>query len=340
MDLPIAWFIIIALLWTGYFVLEGFDFGVGMLTRAVGKGDQERRLAIATIGPVWDGNEVWLITAAGATFAAFPGWYATLFSGFYLPLILILLALIVRAVSIEYRNKIDNATWRGRWDWAIVATAWIPSILWGVVFANFVRGVPIDDAGEFTGGLPDLLSPFALLGGLATLTLCLTHGAIFLSLKTNGPIRGRSSVAAKVISTVTIVAVGAWVIWAQVAYSVAWTWAIVAVALSSLLATRLLVETGRFGWAFVAHALVIASFVALVFGSMYPDVLPSVTDPAFSLTIQSTSSTHYTLTVMTWVAGVLTPVVVAYQGWTYWVFRRRLRVEDLLPHREPTLSGK
>jgi len=339
MDLAIAWFVIIAILWTGYLVLEGFDFGVGMLVRIAGRGDRERRLAINTIGPVWDGNEVWLITAAGATFAAFPEWYATLFSGFYLPLVLILLALIVRAVSIEYRGKINSASWRNRWDWSIVATGWLPSFLLGVVFANLIRGVPIDGSGEFTGSLQDLLSPFALVGGLVTLSLFLSHGAIFLALKTDGAVRERSESIASIASSVTVAVAGAWIVWAQVAYSTAWTWAVVAAAAASLVAARLLIGAGRFGWAFVANAAVIASFVALAFGSMYPDVLPSTTDPAFSLTVQSASSTDYTLGIMTWVAGFLTPVVLAYQGWTYWVFRRRLRVEDLPAHREPTFAG-
>ncbi len=339
MDLSIAWFVIIAILWTGYLVLEGFDFGVGMLIRIAGRGDRERRLAINTIGPFWDGNEVWLITAAGATFAAFPEWYATLFSGFYLPLVIVLLALIVRAVSIEYRGKINSATWRNRWDWSIVATAWVPSFLLGVVFANLVRGVPIDDSGEFTGRLLDLLSPFALAGGLVTLSLFLSHGAIFLALKTDGPVRDRSGFVATVASSASIVVAGAWVVWAQLSYSGTWTWAIVGIAAASLVAARLLIGTGRFGWAFVANAATIASFVAIAFGSMYPDVLPSTTDPAFSLTVESASSTDYTLGVMTWVAGFLTPVVLLYQGWTYWVFRRRLRVEDLPAHHEPTFAG-
>jgi cytochrome bd ubiquinol oxidase subunit II len=318
-------------------VLEGFDFGVGMLLGIGAKGDSERRVALNTIGPVWDGNEVWLLTAGGATFAAFPEWYATLFSGFYLPLLAILLALIVRAVSIEYRSKINDAAWRRRWDGAIVATAWFPSILWGVAFANIVRGVPIDEAGSYTGNLLTLLSPFALLGGLVTLTLFLSHGAIFLSLKTDGPIRERSGILAKVFTSLATALAGAWAVWAQLAYSVTWTWAVVAVALAGLLATHILAEVKRFGWAFVANAVVIASFVVLVFGSIYPDVMPSTTDPAFSLTIDNASSTDYTLKVMTWVAVFLTPVVVAYQSWTYWIFRRRLRSEDLPAHREPTL---
>ncbi|MCJ7826792.1 MAG: cytochrome d ubiquinol oxidase subunit II [Demequinaceae bacterium] len=337
MDLAAVWFIIIAVLWTGYFVLEGFDFGVGMLLRIGARGDSERRVAINTIGPVWDGNEVWLLTAGGATFAAFPEWYATLFSGFYLPLLVILLALIVRAVSIEYRSKINDPAWRRRWDWSITVTAWVPSILWGVAFANIMRGVPIDEAGSYTGNLLTLLSPFALLGGLVTLTLFLAHGAIFLSLKTDGPIRERCGFLAKVFTSLSVAVAGVWAVWAQLAYSVTWTWGVVAVAIAGLLATHVLTEVKRFGWAFVFNSLVIVWFVALVFGSMYPEVMPSTTDPAFSLTIRNASSTDYTLRIMAWVAVFLTPVVMAYQSWTYWFFRRRLRVEDLPAHHEPTL---
>ncbi|PKQ14421.1 MAG: cytochrome d ubiquinol oxidase subunit II, partial [Actinobacteria bacterium HGW-Actinobacteria-8] len=197
MNLADFWFILIAVLWTGYLVLEGFDFGVGMLMPRVGKTSKGKRVLINTIGPVWDGNEVWLLTAGGATFAAFPEWYATLFSGFYLPLLLILLALIVRPVAIEYRSKIDDENWRNRWNLAIVISSWIPSILWGVAFANIVRGVPIDAEGTYTGGFFNLLNPFALLGGLVTLAIFLSHGAIFLSLKTSGEVFERAKAFAK-----------------------------------------------------------------------------------------------------------------------------------------------
>ena len=338
MDLAVVWFILIAVLWTGYLVLEGFDFGVGMLMPFVAKDDEGRRVAINTIGPVWDGNEVWLLTAGGATFAAFPEWYATLFSGFYLPLLLILVALIVRAVAIEYRGKIDDATWRRRWDLGIIISAWIPSILWGVAFANIVRGVPIDASSSYTGNFFTLLNPFALLGGLTTLALFLSHGAIFLSLKTDGEIRGRSEALAKTFSAVAVAVAGAWAVWAQLAYSVVWTWAAVGVAAAALLAAHVAVELKRFGWAFIASAVAIVAAVVLIFGSLYPDVMPSTTDAAYSLTIDNASSTDYTLGVMTWVAGILTPVVLAYQAWSYWVFRRRLSVKDIPAHSEPTFS--
>jgi cytochrome bd ubiquinol oxidase subunit II len=338
MDLAVVWFILIAVLWTGYLVLEGFDFGVAMLLPFVGRSDEGRRVALNTIGPVWDGNEVWLLTAGGATFAAFPEWYATLFSGFYLPLLLILVALIVRAVAIEYRGKIDDVAWRRRWDLAITASAWIPSILWGVAFANIVRGVPIDATSNYTGNFFTLLNPFALLGGLATLALFLSHGAIFVALKTDGEVRVRAEKLAKTLSAIAVGVAGAWAIWAQVAYSVAWTWAAVGVAAVALVAAHIAVELRRFGWAFIASAVAIVAAVVLIFGSLYPDVMPSTTDAAFSLTVANASSTHYTLTVMTWVAGFLTPVVLAYQAWTYWVFRRRLNVGDIPAHSEPTFA--
>ncbi len=338
MDLALVWFILIAVLWTGYLVLEGFDFGVGMLIPFVAKSNEGRRVALNTIGPVWDGNEVWLLTAGGATFAAFPEWYATLFSGFYLPLLLILVALIVRAVAIEYRGKIDDVAWRKRWDWAIIVSAWIPSILWGVAFANIVRGVPIDATSSYTGNFFTLLNPFALLGGVTTLALFLSHGAIFLALKTDGEIRATAEGLARKLSLVAVVVAGVWAVWAQLAYSVAWTWAAVGVAAVALVAAWWFAAKEKFGKAFLASAIAIVAAVVLIFGSLYPDVMPSTTSAAYSLTVSNASSTHYTLTVMTWVAGFLTPVVLAYQAWTYWVFRRRLSVDSIPAHSEPTFS--
>ena len=340
MDLALIWFVLIAVLWTGYLVLEGFDFGVGMLMPIIGRTNRGRRVVLNTIGPVWDGNEVWLLTAGGATFAAFPEWYATLFSGFYLPLLLILLALIVRAVAIEYRGKINDQTWRTRWDWVIIISAWVPSILWGVAFANLVRGVPLDADHQYIGNFFTLLNPFALLGGVVTLTLFLSHGAIFLSLKTDGIIRERSEAFARRVTPVAIEVAGAWALWAQLAYSVAWTWAAVAIAALGLVAAWYSALKGRFGWAFIANAIAIVGAVVLIFGSLFPDVLPASNDPANSLTVDNASSTDYTLTVMTWVAVIMTPVVLAYQAWTYWVFRRRLSEEHIPEHTELTFLKK
>ncbi len=332
-DLPVLWFVIIAVLWTGYLVLEGFDFGVGMLMSVLPRGraeqrEKERRLLVNTIGPVWDGNEVWLITAAGATFAAFPEWYATLFSGFYLPLLAILVALIGRAVAFEYRGKIADAAWARRCDLAIQVGSWVPAALWGVVLANLVRGVALDADHQYVGGLWALLNPFALLGGLTTLTLFLLHGAVFVALKTDGGIRARARGHAQVLSVLTVAVAGGWALWAQVAYSVAWTWGAVAVAAAALAGVVVTNRAGREGWAFTLSAVTIVAAVVLIFGSMFPAVMPGL-DGGESLTIAEAASTPYTLRILTWVAVALTPLVVLYQAWTYWVFRRRLTTDHI-----------
>ena len=329
MDLPLIWFLLIAILWIGYMVLEGFDFGVGMLVPILGRNNKERRVLINTIGPVWDGNEVWLLTAGGATFAAFPEWYATMFSGFYLPLLLILVALIVRVCAFEYRGKINDDKWVAWWDRALVFGSWLPAVLWGVAFANLVRGVELNAEHDYVGGFFALLNPFALLGGAVTALLCLTHGAVFIALKTDGDIRGRARKLAGVLSIATTVAAGTWAVWAQVAYATnSWTWAVVAVAAVSLIVVIVANGKGREGIAFTASALAIASAVVLIFGAMFPDVMPAH-NPEYSLNIRNASSTDYTLTVMTWVAVALVPVVLIYQSWTYWVFRKRITVKHI-----------
>ena len=334
MELTTFWFITIAVLWIGYLVLEGFDFGVGMLLPVLGRNDTERRVLINTIGPVWDGNEVWLLVAGGATFAAFPEWYATLFSGFYLPLLLILVALIIRGVAFEYRGKIDDVRWRGRWDVAIVVGSALPSLLWGVAFANIVAGVPIDADRQFTGTLFTLLNPYGLLGGLTTLLLFALHGALFLGLKTSGELRERAVGLAARLSVPTLAVAGLFAVWTQLAHGKAWTWAAVLVAALALLGTVRAARAGREGQGFLLTTVVTVAAVILLFGSLFPDVMPSSTNPAFSLTVHNASSTHYTLVVMTWVAVLLTPFVLLYQGWTYWVFRRRIGVGDI-----PASSG-
>jgi cytochrome bd ubiquinol oxidase subunit II len=329
MELTTFWFILIAVLWIGYFFLEGFDFGVGMLLHPLGPTDADRRVMINTIGPVWDGNEVWLLTAGGATFAAFPYWYATLFSGFYLPLLLILLALIFRGVAFEYRGKVDSARWRARWDLAIAVGSWVPAVLWGVAFANIVRGVPIDAGGDFTGDLFTLLNPFALLGGVVTATLFLLHGANFLSLKTVGEVRERAHRVAEIAGPVAVVGGGAFLIWNQVARGKGWTWITVLAAAGALVVGIVAERRRREGIAFGATGVAIAMAVVSLFGSLYPYVMPSTTDDAYSLTVTNASSTDYTLKVMTIVALVMTPVVLLYQGWTYWVFRKRIGTQHL-----------
>ncbi len=330
MELTTVWFSLIAILWIGYFTLEGFDFGVGMLLPVLAKDEKERRVLYNTIGPVWDGNEVWVLVAGGATFAAFPEWYATLFSGFYLPLLLILVALIVRNLAFDYRGKRDDATWRARWDAAAIFGSYLPAVLWGVAFANIVAGVPIDENKEFTGNLFTLLNPFGLLGGLVTLSLFLTHGAMFVALKTDGDIRHRArslsvrlGLAAAVLAVVFLtwtLAKSGWEVPALLLF---------VLAAAALLGAVLMASKGREGWAFIGTFVTIAAAVAGLFVVLFPNVMPSTTDAAYSLTTVNASSTAYTLKVMTWVAVVFTPVVLVYQSWTYWVFRKRIGTQHI-----------
>jgi cytochrome d ubiquinol oxidase subunit II len=336
MTFQTVWFLLIAVLWVGYFILEGFDFGVGMLVRAVSKNEADRRAVLTTLGPVWDGNEVWLLVAGGATFAAFPEWYATLFSGFYLPLFLILVSLIVRGVAFEYRSKYGKAQWRQRWDVAIFIGSAIPALLWGVAFANIVRGVPIEKAAsgslEYTGGFFNLLNPYALLGGVVTLTVFLTHGAVFLSLKTAGEIRVRAQGIAKISGLVAAVAAVGFLAWTnlmlpEINARVLTLSIIVALLWVAGMAANLM---GREGWAFIFSAGTIAVFVSTLFYALYPRVMPSSLGSQFDLTITNASSTDYTLKVMTVVAVVMTPLVLIYQGWTYWVFRKRVSASQIM----------
>lgn len=329
MELSTVWFILIAVLWIGYFTLEGFDFGVGMLLPILGRDDRERRVMINTIGPVWDGNEVWVLTAGGATFAAFPEWYATLFSGFYLPLLLILLALIVRGLAFEYRHQRPEATWQGWWDRAIIIGSFVPALLWGVAFANIVRGVPIDENKEFTGNLFTLLNPVGLLGGLVTLFLFLTHGAIFLALKTDGDIRIRARALAIKLGLVAAVVAVAFLVWAQIHTGNVGSAVAFVLAAAALLGGLGMTLKAREGWAFIGTFACIALAVAGLFIALFPDVMPSTTDAAYSLTTSNASATDYTLKVMTIVAVIFTPIVLCYQAWTYWVFRKRISVTHI-----------
>ena len=329
MELTTVWFGLIAVLWIGYFCLEGFDFGVGMLMPVLARDDTERRVLINTVGPVWDGNEVWVLVAGGATFAAFPEWYATLFSGFYLPLLLILLALIVRNLAFEYRGKRDEAAWRKRWDLALIVGSVVPALLWGVAFANIVRGVPINADKEFTGNLFTLLNPYALLGGLTTLLLFATHGAVFVSLKTDGEIRHRARALAVRVGLVAAAVAVVFLVWTQLATGSAGSAVAFVVAAAALVGGLLMASRGREGWAFIGTMVAIAAAVAGLFLALFPDVMPSSTRAAWSLTTTNASATHYTLTVMTWVAVVFTPLVLAYQSWTYWVFRKRIGTQHI-----------
>ena len=329
MELTTVWFGLIAVLWIGYFCLEGFDFGVGMLLPVLGRNDTERRVLINTIGPVWDGNEVWVLVAGGATFAAFPEWYATLFSGFYLPLLLILVALIVRGLAFEYRAKRDDVRWRARWDAAIIVGSTVPALLWGVAFANILRGVPIDADKEYVGGFFNLLSPYALLGGLTTLLLFLTHGALFVALKTDGDIRHRARALALRVCVAAAVAAVAFLLWTQVHTGGSASLVLFVLAAAALVGGLAAAGRAREGWAFLGTFVAIALAVAGMFAALFPDVMPSSLDPAWSLTTTNASATDYTLTVMTWVAVVFTPIVLLYQGWTYWVFRKRISTHHI-----------
>jgi cytochrome d ubiquinol oxidase subunit II len=331
LNLETLWFALIAVLWTGYFFLEGFDFGVGVLLPFLGRDDVDRRLMVNAIGPVWDGNEVWLIVAGGATFAAFPEWYATLFSGFYLALFLILAALIFRGVAFEFRGKDARPEWRRWWDRAIFWGSALPALLWGVAFANVLRGVAIGADHEWQGSFLDLLNPYALLGGLTTLLLFTLHGGVFLALKTDGDLRARARTASRWLAAPAAASVFGFLAWTfvnardndGVVPGVVPIAAIVAaVAVEWLLRERLE------GWAFVATGVAIAALTATIFLNLYPRVMPSSLGAANDLTIWNASSSHYTLKVMTIVAGVFTPIVLAYQAWTYWVFRRRLSRDD------------
>jgi cytochrome d ubiquinol oxidase subunit II len=324
MHLTTVWFVLIAVLWIGYFVLEGFDFGVGILLPVLGRNPDDRNAMLAAIGPVWDGNEVWLLVAGGATFAAFPEWYASLFSGFYLALLLILLALIVRGMALEYRNKSQEAYWQRRWDIAITVSSVVPALLWGVAFGNIVHGVPLNSQHVFTGTLLTLLNPYALLGGLVTLSLFTLHGAVFLALKTDGDIRHAAGRFATRAGAVAIVLAAGFLSWTQLS-SGRWATDITAAAAAVFLIGAVAANLRRReGWAFTATAVTILLAVVTLFGDLWPNVLPSSTNAAFSLNVHNAASSSYTLGVMSWVALFGTPLVLAYQGWTYWVFRKRI----------------
>ncbi|MEU3849142.1 cytochrome d ubiquinol oxidase subunit II [Streptomyces sp. NPDC029554] len=329
MELHDVWFVLIAVLWTGYFFLEGFDFGVGVLTKLLARDRPEKRVLINTIGPVWDGNEVWLLTAGGATFAAFPEWYATLFSGFYLPLLLILVCLIVRGVAFEYRVKRPEENWQRNWETAIFWTSLLPAFLWGVAFGNIVRGVKIDRDFNYAGGVLDLLNPYALLGGLVTLTLFTFHGTVFVGLKTVGEIRERARKLALRVGAVTALLALAFLLWTQSERGDGASLVAVVVAVASLVLALAAARVGREGWAFVLSGLTIVATVAVLFLTLFPNVMPSTLNPDWSLTVTNASSSPYTLKIMTWCAGVATPVVMVYQGWTYWVFRKRIGTQHI-----------
>jgi len=342
-DLQTLWFVLIAVLWSGYFVLEGFDFGVGMLLPFLPADERERAAMFETIGPIWDGNEVWLVTAGGATFAAFPAWYATMFSGFYLALLLLLFFLIIRVVSFEWREKSESPRWRATWSWANAVGSFGASLIWGIALANLLYGVPINSSGDFTGSFWDLFSVYTVLAGVTVVLLFAFHGATFLTLRTTGDLCRRAGVAARRLSLVAAAAAAAFLSW-TVAVAVDRNdksvfppilpalLGIAAVALAVVFVFR-----RRTGWAFAMTALGAVLWVATIFTSLYPRVMVSSTDFGNSLTVDNASSAHYTLAVMSVVAAVFLPLILLYQGWTYRVFRDRVGGEPAATEAPPEL---
>jgi cytochrome d ubiquinol oxidase subunit II len=334
MDLQLLWFLLIAFFWAGYFLLEGFDFGVGMLLPFLPRDERERSVMFESIGPVWDGNEVWLVVAGGATFAAFPSWYATMFSGFYIALLLVLFFLIIRVVSFEWREKRDSARWRGTWMWANTIGSAGAALIWGVGLANLVHGVPIDTDGHFAGDFLDLFSPYTVVAGLAAVVLFAFHGATFLTLKTRGDLLERARHASRRLAVPAALVAGGFLVW-TVAVAVDRNdkdvFPPVLPAAAGILALAFAVVfafSGRSGWTFTMTGAGAVLMVATLFTSLYPRVMVAHPEFSNSLTVESASSSHYALAVMTVAAAILAPVVLLYQGWTYHVFRERLGVEE------------
>ncbi|ROL56490.1 cytochrome d ubiquinol oxidase subunit II [Bacteroidetes/Chlorobi group bacterium MS-B_bin-24] len=337
MDLNTIWFILIAVLFIGFFVLEGFDYGVGILLPFLGKNDIERRAIINTIGPHWDGNEVWMITAGGAMFAAFPNWYATLFSGFYLALVIMLLALILRGVAFEYRSKRESPVWRNRWDWMIFIGSFVPALLWGVAISNIIRGVPIDDKMNYTGTFFTLLNPYSLLGGITALAIFTLHGAIFLSLKLADELLERARKTARQLWLPTVILLFAYIIFGYFDTDMFTKLGVNPGVIPilggiSILTVGWLLKIKREGWAFLMTALTIAFSTITIFMGLYPRVMVSSTNPDWSLTIYNASSSPYTLKTMTIIAIIFVPIVLAYQAWSYWVFRKRISTKSRMEY--------
>jgi cytochrome d ubiquinol oxidase subunit II len=326
MTLSNVWFVIVAFFWTGFFVLEGFDFGVGALHKVVGRTDLERRVAINTIGPVWDGNEVWLVVAGASMFAAFPPWYATWFSALYLALWLLLAALIIRGVSFEFRGKSDRPGWRATWSWTLTIGSVLAPVLFGVGLGDLLAGLPIDAEGDFTGSFLDLLTGYGVFVGVTLLTLCLFHGATFLSIRSTGVVRERSQALARRLSLPAAALVAGYVVWTY-ALARPGIWAVLALAvplLAVVIAVPLVRGDRAGGRAFAATAVSIGGVIAALFACLYPRLLISTTDSEYTLTVDNSTASPYSLQVMTVVAAVMVPLILLYQGWTYYVFRARV----------------
>ena len=326
------WYIIIAILWTGFFVLEGFDMGVGMLNGIVGRDEAGKRTVINTIGPLWDGNEVWLIVAGAAMFAAFPGWYATMFSGLYLAILVLLCALIVRGVSFEYRGKSMSRRWRSSWSWLLGIGSLLAPFLIGIALGDLLNGLPIGANHEYTGTFWDLFTGYGVFTGIALVALCLLHGAIFITLETVGDVRFRAGKTARRVAPVTALLTIAWVSWTHVtAGGGGFLNVIEFLTILAMLAAWVLVSGHHEGWAFAATTTTIALSIITIFVDLYPRVMVSSTNRAYSLTVYNSASGQYTLKVMTVVGLVLLPFVLAYQAWTYYVFRRRITDQSFQP---------
>lgn len=333
MDLNILWFILLTVLFSGFFFLEGFDYGVGILLPFIAKKDNERRAVINTIGPVWDGNEVWMITAGGAMFAAFPHMYATLFSGFYVALIFMLMGLIIRGVAFEFRSKREDPAWRNLWDWAIFIGSLLPGLLWGVAVSNLMRGVAIEADLNYYGGLLPLLNPYSLFGGLVFVSLFIIHGASFLGIKLKGDLKQKAKDAGGKVWMVAVILAVAFLVWTFLATDIlnnpGYDGIIPAIlAAAALLLYGYFLRKGKEGLTFICGGLVILLATVMVFSGLFPRLMISTLDPAYNLTIYNASSSDYTLRVITIVAGIFIPVILVYQGWTYWIFRKRLSPES------------
>ncbi|MCQ9388376.1 cytochrome d ubiquinol oxidase subunit II [Brevibacterium sp. 50QC2O2] len=322
--LPTIWFALIAVLWFGYLFLEGFDLGVGMLLKGFARDERERRVLLNSIGPVWDGNQVWLLTAGGATFAAFPLWYASLFSALYLPLTLALLGLIVRAVAIEYRGKGHSEAWRTGWTWCLAAGSTVAAFCVGAMLAVTTTGLPLNANGDDTGGPFSWLNVYAVVGGLGVVGFSLLHGLVWIALKTDGPLRLRARALAGTWGPVCAVPLVAWAVIVQVKSGNPLSWILLVVAALGLAAAWWAVRLGRELSAFVCQGLFLAAGVAAIFTAVFPVVLPSTVDPRFDLTAGSASSSPYTLAVMLVVAAVFVPIVLIYQSWSYSHWTTRL----------------
>jgi cytochrome d ubiquinol oxidase subunit II len=325
MHLHTLWFVIIAILWVGFFVLEGFDFGVGALHALLGRTDTERRVAINTIGPWWDGNEVWLVVAGAGTFAAFPAWYATMFSALYLALLLVLVALMVRGVSFEFRGKSDDPRWRTAWTWCLTLGSLLIPLLIGIGLGDLLNGLPIDSQHDFTGDFFNLLTPYGLWTGVTLLGLCLLHGATFLKLRTTGELRRRAGAAARPLGWAAIALVVGFVIWTlSLNSSTDVPGPVQVLAVIAVVFAARLASSDHDGWAFTASAVAIAATVGSIFIDLYPRVMVSSTNTAYNLTVNNAASGHYALVVMSIVTVIFLPLVLLYQGWSFYVFRARV----------------